>query len=538
MPREIRLAAHPQHTLIQREMRGWRTPKCAVCEKDIDWIRYDCISSDPCGFQVHVGCAQNLSVVKSSMDHPSHPHQLTLLWRPGRSASLRCDACGTVQKGNSYICIDCQYWIHESCAALPPTGDFHHHHHPLSLIYHLPLEYIKFDFKCGICFKVLHPRYWVYGCQTCRYVVHINCAITASPASTSNIDVNAIEGVIAFPIDKNKAVEELIMPFVMKNLGGSILGTPPHDNKTVKDKYKFHNHNHELTLISSSSSSSSSLSVHDIGEEEEKGNSDDDLNSGNDLEILLPSLPVHIKLDHNLILQTLPKLALFYCYICRSRTNGLFYKCTTCGFKVDIKCASLPDTIKHAAHPQHHLKLLTEEITREIRYKQLMCDACGDHAYDRVCYECGNCEIILHASCVSLPATVANPVWDKHPLPLAFDASVNHPSGFCCDICEKEMNPKMWMYHCRHCDFSLHPDCFPNASGFYRNFKFGQRYAVADHHHPLAYQLVSAKLRCDVCKEKQGFGSLGFQCHSHACNFFMCFYPCGRRRLDSMQAVD
>ncbi|KAH6794851.1 hypothetical protein C2S52_005328 [Perilla frutescens var. hirtella] len=538
MPREIRLAAHPQHTLIQKEMMY--VPKCEICRSQIERIGYYCTSSDPCRFQVHVGCAQNLSVVKSFTDHPSHPHQLTLLWRPGRSTSLRCDACGTVQKGNSYICIDCQYWIHESCAALPPTGDFHHHHHPLSLIYHLPLEYIKFDFECRICFKALLPRHWVYGCQTCRYVVHINCAITASPASTSNIDVNAAEGVIAFPIDKNKAVEKLIVPFVIKNLGGSILGSPPHDdNEMVKGKYKFHNHVHELTLISSSSSSS--LSLHDIEEEEEEENNNDDLNFGNQLEILLPSHPLHLEEpNHNLNLQTPPKLDLTLCRICRSYTNGLFYECTKCDdFKADIKCASLPDTIKHAAHPQHHLKLLTIEITSESSYLERMCTACGGNTIYDVCYRCDICEIIMHASCALLPATVTNPVWDKHPLPLTFDASVNHPSGFYCDICEEEMNPKRWMYHCHHCDFSLHPDCFPNASGEYRNIKFGQRYDVgAVHHHPLAYQLLSTKLRCDVCGERKDFGSRGFQCHSHACNFFMCFDPCGEDRLESMQAVD
>ncbi|KAH6771927.1 hypothetical protein C2S51_010331 [Perilla frutescens var. frutescens] len=252
----------------------------------------------------------------------------------------------------------------------------------------------------------------------------------------------------------------------------------------------------------------------------------------------LPSHPLHLTTDHTLTLQTPPKLDLTYCRICRSHTNGLFYKCTECSFKADIKCASLPDIIKHASHPQHHLKLLTTEITNESSYWERLCVACGRDTIFDVCYRCDICKIIMHASCVLLPATVTNPVWDKHPLPLTSDASINHPSGFYCDICEQEMNPKRWMYHCRHCDFSLHPRCFPNASGEYRNIKFGQRYTTAAHHHPLAYQLLSTKLRCDVCGKRKYHGSRGFQCHSHKCEFFMCFAPCGKRLLDSMQVVD
>lgn len=175
MPREITLSMHPQHTLIQKEV--WHIPTCQLCKKDIIRIGYYCTTSDRCGFQVHVGCAQNIAAVRSSMDHPSHPHQLTQLWRPGRSCYFRCDACGIVQKGSSYICSDCQYWIHESCATLPTTKDFPHlHRHPLSLAFHVPPEYIRFDFQCHVCYKDLLPRYWVYHCKTCRYVVHIKCA--------------------------------------------------------------------------------------------------------------------------------------------------------------------------------------------------------------------------------------------------------------------------------------------------------------------------------------------------------------------------
>ncbi|XP_047952294.1 uncharacterized protein LOC125197814 [Salvia hispanica] len=125
------------------------------------------------------------AAASGSTKHPSHPrHELTLLWKPGRAASLRCDACGAIHRGNSYFCTLCQYCISQSCAALPASLDRHHlHNHPLSLAYRLPLEYLKYHFKCDVCLKVLLPRYWVYHCRICRYVAHLNCTISTSPSS-------------------------------------------------------------------------------------------------------------------------------------------------------------------------------------------------------------------------------------------------------------------------------------------------------------------------------------------------------------------
>lgn len=192
MPREITLSMHPQHTLIQKEDM-YDAPECVFCEKTIYRIGYYCTSSDLCKFQIHVGCARSGDIIhaatgereRSCMNHPSHPHhELTLMWRPGRAASLWCDACGTIEKGNFYICTVCQYSIHESCATLPDPLIHPQHEHHLSLVYHLPQEYAKFDFWCDVCFKLFLPKNWVYHCPICRYIVHIKCAMRKSPTTT------------------------------------------------------------------------------------------------------------------------------------------------------------------------------------------------------------------------------------------------------------------------------------------------------------------------------------------------------------------
>ncbi|KAL1564773.1 hypothetical protein AAHA92_07073 [Salvia divinorum] len=566
MPREITLSFHPQHTLIQKQ----RYSICAVCNCGINFGY--CCSISSCRFQIHPVCARSIDVIgaseRSCIKHPSHPHhELTLLWRPGRAAWLRCDACGAIHRGNSYLCILCQYCINESCAVLPATLERHHlHGHPLTLAYGLPLEYIEYDLEeCQVCFKELLPKYWVYHCGLCKYVAHINCAISTSPLMMSNTDADT--NVTVFPI--NDASEEIIGPFVAK-LGITAIS---HDNEIVKGKYKLHNPDHQLHLITPSLHEQEHEQDDNDDDDDDDGDDDDDdlincglksklvcdgctapISSSNiyiscgecnyfvhltcfQLPAELPSHPFHQEPHHILTLQTPPKLDSVFCNICRFCTNGLFYGCKKCDFKVDVKCVSLPDTIKHEAHPRHHLKLVTQEMTR-VGYIR-PCSACNSSTLARVCYKCDVCHIMLHSECALLPKQVSNRRWDKHLLLLTFNASANHPSRFYCEVCEKYMNPKWWMYHCRECDVSIHPECLPTTSGDYRNTKFGQRYDLgALHPHPVVHQLTNM-LRCNVCRKRKVYGTLGFQCASDKCYFFMCLkWRCGRKHKNDIHAID
>ncbi|XP_042063321.1 uncharacterized protein LOC121807180 isoform X2 [Salvia splendens] len=227
MPREITLSLHPQHTLIQKQSYYI----CAVCDSGINFGY--CCSISSCRFDIHPVCTRSIEVMgaseRSCIKHPSHPHhELTLLWRPGHAAWIRCDACGIIHRGSSYLCILCQYSINETYAALPTTLDRHHlHDHQLSLAYGLPLEYIEYHLEeCQVCYKELLPKYWVYHCGLCKYVAHIDCALSTSALMMSYTDVDT--NVVAFPI--NDASEEIIGPFIAK------LGIPAisHDNEIVK----------------------------------------------------------------------------------------------------------------------------------------------------------------------------------------------------------------------------------------------------------------------------------------------------------------
>ncbi|XP_047949141.1 uncharacterized protein LOC125194973 [Salvia hispanica] len=469
MLRNITHPAHP-HALSQKKLAG----NCAVCETNMRWeVGYHCLDA-ACDFQLHLRCASSMGVVADldshSTAHPSHPqHQLRFWRRPGRSCYFKYDACGTREMGSSYACIACQYWIHESCAALPVSEWFPHHKHSLSLDFHFPIEYVVFNFKCDICRKPLLRKHWVYHCRLCRYVVHIKCAINASSnPNTLDNDEDATEDeedVLQFPI--NDTADELIRSFVKR------VGETEDDNEITNGQYKFHSHDHHFSLISPSSSHNN--------DEENSDDDEDDFTYGEKSQLAcdgctapihphkskyytcvegkyflhspcfrLPRTftPPHPRHTTPLTLQTCPKFDTIKCSICQFYTNGLFYSCAECDFKADVKCASLPPVIKHRAHsqPRHRLKLVESKDYKDSLH--IRCIGCSDFLVrpGNIFYSCQKCEFVLCCMCVLLPASDDTRCLDQHVLPLAFNAAVDHPGKFYCDECETEMNPKRWMF--------------------------------------------------------------------------------------------
>ncbi|XP_042044967.1 uncharacterized protein LOC121790941 [Salvia splendens] len=425
-------------------------------------------------------------------------------------------------------------------------------------------------------------------CSNIGYIIvkYVGLLSTSNVPSTSRpplTDASIGKDIVRLPM--NEVAVELVTPFVMRQRGGEV-GTliPPflipatavfdEEDELVNMKYKFLHHQHHLTLVSSTSQHPQIL-----GEEE------DEENYGVRWELIcdgcitpisssssssyyymscseckynlhlacfhlppqLYSLPLHQHDDHQLVLQSCDKLQPWKyqdCDVCEYPMNGLFYNCRECEFKVDIKCACMPDTILHAAHPQHLLKYVTQsDLGRDINRRRLSCAAgCGQHVDCYDCYRCSNssCDFIVHVKCAVLPASVSSRRWDEHhPLLLTYDATLNRPGDFYCDQCEKQMNPRSWMYHCRACDLSFHPRCFITTSGWYRNSKMGQEYDVnaETHPHPLTFQLLTTKRRCDFC-HINNYELQGFYCA--LCNFFICYNFCGKGMIakGDLKAVD
>ncbi|KAL7248453.1 hypothetical protein ACSBR2_003228 [Camellia fascicularis] len=189
--------------------------------------------------------------------------------------------------------------------------------------------------------------------------------------------------------------------------------------------------------------------------------------------------------EHPLLLT--PNFYLDECICCRSDSNTFIFGCTTCDFFIDCKCASLPRIIRHKAH-KHTLAIRRTWSAR--------CGGCND-VYHRFAFVCDPCNLNICVGCALLPGTVSHR-YDKHPFTLTYSPpplkDPNVDEEYYCEICEGEINPKLWFYHCVICDQSLHTLC-SRPIDWNPNVKYGVTIKFHHHHHPHL-------LRCAEIPEK------------------------------------
>lgn len=185
---------HPLHLLIltcDYRVKYWG---CDVCDTHrlSEVFVYFC---EKCNFAACTKC-----VVKAIADeaatvalkeeasiklkHEGHDPQHTLTLQ-SRSATFTCDACQTEEKDFLYVCDDCDFWIHKTCAHSPTTIDLpSHHRHPLFLVYSLPENFLNYMYFCNFCKKCIRHFDWLYHCANCRFFAHIKCALNADKFPT------------------------------------------------------------------------------------------------------------------------------------------------------------------------------------------------------------------------------------------------------------------------------------------------------------------------------------------------------------------
>ncbi|THG05970.1 hypothetical protein TEA_008377 [Camellia sinensis var. sinensis] len=181
------------------------------------------------------------------------------------------------------------------------------------------------------------------------------------------------------------------------------------------------------------------------------------------------------------------------------------------GYQLDVKCASLPNSIMHKAH-EHPL------ILQEIGGNE-GCAAC-DQSCGRLSFGCGisSCSFNLHCACALLPS-IFNHRYDEHPFILTYAPIENGPDEYWCEFCENEVDPEWWFYHCTYCDKSACAKCirkkeFPNA-------KLGATHTYTCHPHPLTLiQATYMRVRCNVCNRHIVGGNGAFKCEH--CEIMLC----------------
>ncbi|GJW96194.1 DC1, C1-like, zinc finger, RING/FYVE/PHD-type containing protein [Tanacetum coccineum] len=110
--------------------------------------------------------------------------------------------------------------------------------------------------------------------------------------------------------------------------------------------------------------------------------------------------------------------------------------------------------------------------------------------------------------------------YDKHPLKLSSSPVENHKGQYVCEVCEEDLNPEKWFYHCSDCDQSIHSACSTlilkseqgaNSSDdelVYKfiNMKFGGVHDIEDHEHSLSFVAgTTSDGNCTKCGLKLHF---------------------------------
>ncbi|GJZ21540.1 zinc finger, PHD-type containing protein [Tanacetum coccineum] len=234
----------------------------------------------------------------------------------------------------------------------------------------------------------------------------------------------------------------------------------------------------------------------------------------------LPNYPRHTQ--HTLVfVSKVPRnlFGIFSCRNCDLNCNGFAYGCTECDYYIDVNCGFIPEEITHEAHPDHILSRFDHDP--DTMSKGCVAEGCWYFGSNNSYFSCRSCVFYLHSTCALFLPGIINHKLDKHPMKLTYGPVENHKSEYFCEVCEEELNPNLWFYHCQECAYSLHTRCAPVILNFeaaidnfprsprsprslyeYLNIKFGGSYNIKGHDHSVSLALgTDADGECTICHD-------------------------------------
>ncbi|XP_013610984.1 PREDICTED: uncharacterized protein LOC106317760 isoform X1 [Brassica oleracea var. oleracea] len=413
---------HPYHSLHPLKLLTGPPPdysdgKCRLCGRKVDKeLFYHCSS---CNFTLDMPCVLH-PPPQVAVDLKAHDHQLTLL---PRLLSFTCNACGLKGDRSPYMCVQCDFMIHQDCIGLPRVININRHDHRVSRTLLLGVV----DSVCGVCRKKVDWTCGGFSCKRCPgYVVHSKCA-------TRNDVWNGkeLEGV--------PEEEEDTEPYVVI------------DENTIQH---FSHKEHYLRRICGNGvlyeeNKRCSACTHPIGLQSFYGCVDCDFSLHQNCAECLKRRR-HVLHNERLTLVTNKDLEVFNCDACSRLSNGFMYKD---GYKeLDVLCGSISEPFVHPSHPHHPLYYIPTENDDKI------CNGCNiQERHVLRCIE-GDCGFVLCFKCATQPKVVKHRV-DDHPLSLCYGEEEEASGKYWCDICEKETDSKEWFYTCKDQRASLHREC-------------------------------------------------------------------------------
>ncbi|KAK2994064.1 hypothetical protein RJ640_010693 [Escallonia rubra] len=523
LPEVINNVSHPMHplSLFGKPPYPESFIRCDCCHETWRWFTYNCAT---CDFDVCVECALVPKIKHHGHDHPLIPYN-QVKKNYNSSEKVVCGGCNKpITDDDAYSCSDCNFFLHKTCAELPET-------YPIKLSTSLtpntllPSYFNKIrlvvsffaraveELGCGSSTIVSFTTRFLFRLQLFLlrrearaatlqvYFAHVQCArleLKSISGEQSEIKVGETFKVMKFPVP-DEFMNQISYFLQVLNTGeiqkATELAHVSHPHPLIlcdvqagyicisKDDLLVCNGCAQLIVASNSYYRCSQIScdffLHTICTELPD-------------EVQHPCHPQHPLSFHPK--STAESISLFSCDLCTTYCNGFRYRCELCNFDLDLRCASVPDTIEHEAH-RHPLVPAASGVH---------CSACRKYC-GHVTYGCDNCGFYLAAFCAMFPRTATH-YYDAHPLSLVYPPFPDHPDEFYCEMCQDEIAPNLWLYHCRDCNQSFHPRCLLPGH-WCSNMKSGGTYAVEKniHEHPkLKLQKILqgeriSKWSCSLC---------------------------------------
>ncbi|XP_023639044.1 uncharacterized protein LOC17887065 isoform X1 [Capsella rubella] len=375
---------HPSHVrhplkLITNGAPDYTDHTCHISGGNAGNLLYHC---DICKFNLSMPLAVTPTPATLS-NMKVHEHTLTLM---PRLISFVCDACGTKGDRSPYVCLQCDFMVHQGCAHMPRLIHVNHHDHRVSYKYPLGLR----GLKCGVCWEEIDWSYGAYSCSLCPcYVLHSLCATRHDVWDEQELD------------GKPEKIED-IEPFKRN------------DDNTIT--HFCHKHNLMSLNKDGEESSLCGACARPIGSNAFYKCSDSDCS------FILHETCADLSKEKRHFLSPTPLPLSLYnkhytksCKACHQAfCQGFIY--TKYPWYYDLLCSSITVPFIHASH-DHHLLFLRLAFGGG---DPKTCQSCGIDE-DEFVIGCMKCDYFLDFRCATLPLTVTLPRYDDHPLTLCYD---------------------------------------------------------------------------------------------------------------------
>ncbi|KAF3964699.1 hypothetical protein CMV_011046 [Castanea mollissima] len=429
---------HPIHPLIlfdekthyPEEEEDKQKTKCQLCNESRRQYTYRCYR---CDFNLHATCASLPPTIESSQ---VHHHPLTPFWK---WMSFTCDLCAKEVKGIPNQCALCSLWFHNSCASLPRRLKVIRHKHLLHLTHsYLEVKLHQSDSRfCQICVKKVNTNFGFYYCSKCDFVAHLDCA--ADYRNRENINLLKLKEEENEDSELNQSAT-----YKVKNIKVGVDGTE------IATEIQHFSHEHDLKLSDDEVLNNEKCNgcVQAIFPPFYSC-----VNCRFFLHESCAKLPRKKRHPLHQHLLTLFSKSPYYwtntfqCYACERYCNGFSYRCGRCNFNLDVPCSLISDILTHPGH-EHRLLLSSIESKHNC--------SCCDSKISPI-FRCTTCDFALDFKCATLPQT-ARYKQHEHPFTLRYIAE-DDSGEYYCDICEEERDPKHWFYYCANCDYPAHTKC-------------------------------------------------------------------------------